>query len=527
MTRHKLRMLHGTGLMILTVAPVAHGQLTDITQTPNAANAGIHKSYEEQIGPGRGDVMTPDSSTFILKRDPARSIRRGRQIFQRKFTVAQGSGPRTGDGVGPIEIEASVGAGMSDSCAACHGRPRGSAGFGGDVFTRPDSRDAPHLFGLGLQEMLADEITQDLRAIQADAIAEAQDQGEDVTLRLVSKGILYGAITAHPDGSVDTSGVKGVNSDLRVRPFFAEGSTISIREFIVGAFNAEMGLESADPDLVAANAGADVVTPSGMLLSGSTDDIEGAPASSPVDDPDEDGVVDEIPSSIVDHTEFYLLNYFKPGRHQMSSVTALGRRVFDRIGCDECHVPDLLIEHDRRIADVETGYDPDAEGFNHLFADAATQFHEVDDGSGYPTLKVPNGKSFLVESIYTDFKRHDLGPGFHEVNFDGSVTTQFMTEPLWGVGSTPPYGHDGRSINLTEVILRHGGEAQKSRDAFDALPEARKGFLLALLRSLVLFPPDDTPSNLNPGDPATPGFPQFGHGSINLGALFNNPADAE
>ena len=43
--------------------------------------------------------------------------------------------------------------------------------------------------------------------------------------------------------------VKGVNTDLRVRPFFAEGGTISIREFVVGAFNAEMGLEPFDPEL--------------------------------------------------------------------------------------------------------------------------------------------------------------------------------------------------------------------------------------------------------------------------------------
>ena len=43
---------------------------------------------------------------------------------------------------------------------------------------------------------------------------------------------------------------------------------------------------------------------------------------------------------------------------------------------------------------------------------------------------------------------------------------EFLTTPLWGVGSTAPYGHDGRSINLTEVILRHGGEAQAARDAF-------------------------------------------------------------
>ena len=47
-----------------------------------------------------------------------------------------------------------------------------------------------------------------------------------------------------------------------------------------------------------------------------------------------------------------------------------------------------------------------------------------------------------------------------------------MTTPLWGVGTTAPYGHDGRSINLTEVILRHGGEAQAARDAFARLSSA-------------------------------------------------------
>ena len=82
-------------------------QLTDQTQTPNAAGAGILKSFAEQIGAGRGDLMTPGSSIFIINRDPFRAIRRGRQIFQRKFTVAQGFGPRTNDGVGDIEADAS------------------------------------------------------------------------------------------------------------------------------------------------------------------------------------------------------------------------------------------------------------------------------------------------------------------------------------------------------------------------------------------------------------------------------------
>ncbi len=255
-------------------------QLNDVTQTPNTENEGIKKSLAEQIGAGRGDVFTPGSSMFLIKRDPFRSINRGRQLFQRKFRLGEGFGPRTGDGVGDIESEGSLGAGLVDSCAGCHSRPRGSAGFGGNVFTRPDSRDAPHLFGLGLQEMLADEITADLRATRDRTIRKARERRERVTEYLNSKGINYGKITAYPDGRVDTSQVDGVNPDLRVRPFFAEGTTISMREFIVGAFNAEMGLESPDPDLVAASSGGRVVTPSGMVLDGSTDRIEAPPVSS-------------------------------------------------------------------------------------------------------------------------------------------------------------------------------------------------------------------------------------------------------
>src|SRR5215468_11460509 len=157
------------------------GQLIDKTRAPNVANAGIAKSLADQIGAGRGDVMTPNSSAFIIKRDPFRSIRRGRQLFQRKFTRWQGHGPNFGDGAGDINIDLAIGAGLADSCAACHGRPRGSAGSGGDVATRPDSRDAPHLFGLGLKEMLADEITTDLRAIRSMVVAEARAGNHTMT----------------------------------------------------------------------------------------------------------------------------------------------------------------------------------------------------------------------------------------------------------------------------------------------------------------------------------------------------------
>src|ERR1700731_1758568 len=200
-------------------SPLAQAQLIDNNQAPNTAKAGINKSLANEIGPGRGDLMTPNSSLFIINRDPFRSVRRGRQIFQRKFLRAQGQGPANSDGTGNINVTGGIGAGLSDSCASCHGRPRGSAGSGGDVATRPDSRDAPHLFGLGLKEMLADEMTAAMRAIHAGAVADAKKSGQAVTRQLLTKGVSFGSITANPDGSVDTTQVSGVNTDLRVRPF--------------------------------------------------------------------------------------------------------------------------------------------------------------------------------------------------------------------------------------------------------------------------------------------------------------------
>jgi mono/diheme cytochrome c family protein len=525
--RIKLFVLFAASTVLFSFTSHGLAQLVDKTKAPNLADEGINKTLAQQIGTGRGDWMTPDSSTFIISRDPFRSIRRGRQIFQRKFTRAEGQGPVMNDGFGDLNTNLAIGAGLSDSCASCHGRPRGSAGAGGDVATRPDSRDAPHLFGLGLKEMLADEITAELRSIKSRAISDAVDQHRSVTMQLRAKGISYGTITGNPDGSVNTTGVQGVDADLRVRPFFHHGGTISIREFVVGALNAEMGLQAVDPDLTAASGGARITTPSGMVLDGSLDTIEAPRATNELDDPDQDGKANEIPTSLVDHLEFYLLNYFKPATYEQTTNTRQGRAVFEQIGCASCHIPDLQIDHDRRVADVETVYDPANGIFNNLFATARPLFNSTDDGSGFPAIKVPRLQPFLVRNVFSDFKRHDLGPNFYERNYDRTTRTQFMTTPLWGVGSTGPYGHDGRSINLTEVILRHGGEAQAARDNFARLPAYIRGVMLEFLNSLILFPPDDTASNLNACDRTVPGFPQFGHGSIKLGVLFNNPLDLE
>ena len=171
-------------LAALLIVSESHAQLVDRTLAPNLANEGIAKSLEEEVGSGCDDIYTLNSSAYLIARDPFRAIRRGRQVFQRKFTVAQGVGPRVQDGKGDMNQTLALGAGLADSCSTCHGRPRGSAGAGGDVATRPDSRDAPHLFGLGLKEILADEITTDLRQLQDRAIKAACEEKKKVSMPL-------------------------------------------------------------------------------------------------------------------------------------------------------------------------------------------------------------------------------------------------------------------------------------------------------------------------------------------------------
>jgi len=519
------------GFVLFSLLPLAAlAQLTDATQTvPHVPGGAIAKSLAEQVGGGRGDEYTPGSSMYLIGRDPARAIRRGRQLFQRKFTLEEGHGPRVDFGSsGDIMANPALGAGLSDSCASCHGRPRGSAGFGGDVATRPDSRNAPHLFGIGLREMLADEMTTDLRATRARAADVAAAGHANFTLPLKSKGVSFGTITALPDGSFDTSQVQGVNADLRVRPFFADGREFSLRAFAVGGFNDEMGLQSPDPVLCQASDPVNPVattSPAGMVFDPALDTIKRPPTCDAADDADNDGVANEIDPALIDYMEIYLLNYFRPGIGKTTARSNQGRALMDSAGCTACHISDFGVNRDRRVADVDTQYDIVRGIFNHLYATATGLFTVVNDGDAYPEL-VPTGDRFRVSNLFTDFKRHDMGPEFAERNYDGTLHTQFMTAPLWGIGTKAPYGHDGRSVTLEEVILRHGGEAEKARDSFVSLGEDNQHKIIEFLQTLVLFPPDDTASNLNPGNPATtnPQDPAQ-HGSIALSALFQIPSE--
>jgi CxxC motif-containing protein (DUF1111 family) len=117
------------------------------------------------------------------------------------------------------------------------------------------------------------------------------------------------------------------------------------------------------------------------------------------------------------------------------------------------------------------------------------------------TTEMKTGPGHLLDELrnqtikpYTDLLLHDMGTGLADNYAEGLATGNlWRTAPLWGIGYTDRvmgdaskvgYLHDGRARNLTEAVMWHGGEAEKSRQRFSALSTADRQALLAFLRSL-------------------------------------------
>ena len=105
--------------------------------------------------------------------------------------------------------------------------------------------------------------------------------------------------------------------------------------------------------------------------------------------------------------------------------------------------PIYTIRRDRRVADVETVYDPQRGLFNQLFATASAAIRHGRRPQRISAAQAADCSRSLVKNIFSDFKRHDVGPNFYERNYDGSMRREFMTTPLWGVG------HDRRRTGTT------------------------------------------------------------------------------
>ena len=132
-----------------------------------------------------------------------------------------------------------------------------------------------------------------------------------------------------------------------------------------------------------------------------------------------------------------------PADPQELATVKQGEDLFTKVGCAECHTPNLGsvvgVYSDLRLYDL----DSDADGA----------------GYGRPVQEVPL-PSHIPES------------------------DEWKTPPLWGVADSAPYFHDGASPTLETAIERHEGDAKESKQKFTALQQQDQKAVIGFLKTL-------------------------------------------
>ena len=160
----------------------------------------------------------------------------------------------------------------------------------------------------------------------------------------------------------------------------------------------------------------------------------------------------EIDMKVLEDVTFYSQTLAVPAARNFDDPTVIkGRKVFDEIGCINCHT-----------ASFTTGT---LEGVP-----------EVSNQVIYP---------------YTDMLLHDMGDGLADNRPEFKANgKEWKTRPLWGIGLSSvtsghtTFLHDGRARSITEAILWHDGEAKDAKDDFKALSTADREALLDFLNAL-------------------------------------------
>jgi CxxC motif-containing protein (DUF1111 family) len=313
----------------------------------------------------------------------------------------------------------------------------------------------------------------ELRAQAAAARERAKAEGHRVENALTAKGVSFGRIAADPDGTLDHGAVEGVDPDLTVRPFGWKGHQATLRDMAEESFHIHQGLLSKRIQLAVGDGSLD----SAPYGKGKWYDV------------DEDGISLEIDSGMLTTMVGYLsqleVPITRPPRDPgLLDAFAAGRSHFGDIGCAGCHVPFLEL-NDTKF-DALHASSPDRPAY---VIDVAKDGEEPKIEPKYPGDRTP----YLVH-LFSDLKRHDMGPSLATPSAQGTIPAQvFLTRPLWGLAETAPYLHDGRAPTVHEAIVLHGGEATAARDAYLALDENGRAsvrvFLASLSRQPKLFIP--------------------------------------
>lgn len=460
-------------------------------------------------------------------------VRFGEKLFEAKFTIEEGAGRPLSKGTGaPISDSSSplvfprnfdrLSSPDSNSCVGCHNSP--APGGGGDRVTEvfvlaqrfdhltfnhddgmplrgaidesgkfvtmdnaTNDRKTIGMHGSGFLEMVARQMTANLQAI-----ARATPPGS--SRQLVSKGVTFGTIKHNSDGTWDTSKVEGLPApslktdgttapSLLILPYHQAGAVVSIRQFTNNAMNHHHGMQSEERF--------------GLNI-----------------DADGDGVVNELTTADITAISVFQAALPVPGRvipndPEVESAIRMGERLFDRIGCNRCHIDSLPLTDRGWIYSEPSLYNPSGNlqlgTMNYPLTAPPLNMDLTNRELPAPRLQ-PNADGVVIVQAYTDLKLHDISatsdpaldpecepldqnqpagsPGF----FAGNC--KFVTRKLWGFyNQGGAFMHHGKFTTAREAIEAHNGEALSERIAFDALSADQQNELVEFLKTLQVLPP--------------------------------------
>lgn len=231
-----------------------------------------------------------------------------------------------------------------------------------------NERNTVTLFGSGVVELIAREMSEELHQQRDAAVAKARILGKPLVAELRGKTTAFGSITAFPDGYVNYDRLEGVDFDLIVRPFGIKGVAASIREFTTFALNQHHGIQAVERF--------------GWERTG-------------LSDFDGDGHEAEFTIGQVTGLVLFQATLPVPNMRDHSRDMPKGFDVFQSIACGSCHTPRTAIQSNLF---TEPGR------FNRpgaMSAKDATNIVQIN-------LDAPSTDGELFVQIYSDLKRHRM-----------------------------------------------------------------------------------------------------------------------
>jgi CxxC motif-containing protein (DUF1111 family) len=194
-------------------------------------------------------------------------------------------------------------------------------------------------------------------------------------------------------------------------------------------------------------------------------------SSEPNDTPGPDGLAD------IDRFARFMRATETPARDSQVAQTPkarLGAELFDRVGCDICHVQTLTTAPAGTKINGGTFTIPSALGDKQFHPYGDFLLHDVGTGDGIVVAMLEHYGKKMYQITWKNLSIPDYNNSGNKIR----------TAPLWGVRLHSRLMHDGASLTLLDAIRRHRGEAEKVAEKFSKLKPAEKEALLEFLRSL-------------------------------------------